>query len=60
MTGAPLVTEGAVQVSVARAFPGATEMIVGAPGGVGAGVTLAENPDYAPTPTAFTAATLNR
>jgi len=53
----PPELDGAVQVTVAEAFPPVAEPIVGSPGVV-AGVTLDEEPENAPVPSMLMAATV--
>jgi hypothetical protein len=53
----PPFEAGAVQVTVAEAFPGVTVRMVGAPGTV-SGVTVFEGLEATPTPTTLVALTV--
>ena len=57
MIGAPPVSVGAVQLTVAEALPAVAVPIVGAAGAV-AGVTLLEAAEAGPVPAALVAATV--
>jgi hypothetical protein len=57
--GVPPSDAGAVKLMVALASPATADTLVGAPGGVGAGVTGLEGPEAGLVPTALVAVTVN-
>ena len=59
MIGFPPLFEGAVKLTVAWVFPATANTFVGAPGTMGAGVTLLDAPDAALVPTLLVAVTVN-
>jgi hypothetical protein len=56
--GEPPLLSGAVQFTVACAFPATASTFVGAPGGIAAVIEF-DAADAAPVPTAFVAVTVN-
>lgn len=57
--GEPPLSVGAVQLTVACAFPATAETAVGGAGAVAAGVTLFDAADAGPVPALFFAVTVN-